>query len=136
MVRLTNAVVTACLFTICALFAASATFVQAEEVTYAWVSRDGTVKATSLYYPLNVTRIKPGHYCFNKPNATVLCYYCMASVTATLQTGGGARPNVGFVSVNTGWGDECNPEGGTAVRTFDRDGKPADMDFSMIVVKH
>lgn len=116
------------------LIVGAALGVSADESTFAWVDHDGTVRQTSSTNPLNVTRIKTGHYCFNKQHETA-CYYCWASVSVTLQHGGSPMPgNLGFATANTGWGDDCNPYGGTSVTTFDRNGQPADFPFTMIVM--
>jgi hypothetical protein len=119
------------LFVVLFAVAASANIFDTK-TSFAWVHSDGKVVSTSREYPVNITRIDVGEYCFSISTIQqgVLNY---AAVSITIQSMGSYPPSPASGQANTGYGDNCNPYGGYSVVTF-ANGKPVDQDFSMIIM--
>ena len=82
----------------------------------------------------NVTRIDTGIYCIQMMEGygSLGTYNAMQ---ATIQSQGNGNPSddIGSVVVNTGFGNSCNSLGGSAVFTFDAEGKLANKPFSLLI---
>ena len=84
---------------------------------------------------LNITRVAEGTYCLNTADDKGISNY--ASVQITIQIGQDLVPVVGTGLVNTAVGNmpQCNgiASYGKVIWTLDKDGNPADLDFSIMV---
>lgn len=89
---------------------------------WAWVGSTGGIVQRGGAVTISVVKIGTGTYCIQfSPNVGTY-----APLMATLH---GPDATTGIVSVNTGWGSNCNPYGGNSVSTMSLTGALADKAF-------
>jgi hypothetical protein len=92
---------------------------------FAFVNADGTVVTKGGSIDIAIDKVKTGEYCLKfNPDVNKL----FAPIVATIQ---GPDLTPALISVNTGVGSDCNPDGGAGVFTMNTAGAATDHQFTV-----